>query len=451
MMSKTQKNLLFGFLSWGILAVCAFAPKSPSLFVGRHTNRIVPLLFSTLTPQDEAQQLPADDDGLTSGGVHIPSTGISVTDEMEMAEKDRFETELVPITGYTEVAAQIVTTSESRLSFEPVRYLVSLSPANSSAPAEESSSTEEDDDDDTTKMRTFALVDMPPYSPSLVAKIKVFMGGEQKNSRLAALLITSRDGIHYDDAPAVYRMRRADLEHWKQAFPGLEVVAYRMDIPRDCREFVTQVLDGYGPFALQEETTNCTFVETGRPLTYTSNLWDHDEAEDYLRGRKPIDEVKYNVTTSEADYTPEAIRAKEENKRILAVYTPGHTFGSVSYIFPETGFCCSGFTIPVEDTREEDNPYMGSAGPALDCRGYITTNRGGIQKQMQSARELVRAYSDRFHTVLASRADPLMLHGNDKERKLFLLDLLAQYEKIGKIYEELGITGGVDDDDEDDE
>ena len=40
---------------------------------------------------------------------------------------------------------------------------------------------------------------------------------------------------------------------WANAFPNLEVVAYRLDIPRDCRECVTQILDGYGPFALDND------------------------------------------------------------------------------------------------------------------------------------------------------------------------------------------------------
>jgi hypothetical protein len=417
------------------------SPLSPVCFRPRHALCIP--LSATLIPNEASRRRDGEDE---LGNVQIPSTGISVSDEMEWADKDRFETELVPITGLSKVAAQIVTTASSRASFEPVRYLVSLSPQ----PPEESRENQGDDskaadhpDKMPTAERSFVLVDIPPFSPSLVAKIKDFIGA---TGHLAAMLVTSRDGIHYDDAPAVYRLRRSDLEYWKRAFPAMAIIGYRMDIPRDCRESTTQILDGYGPFALQEDDPkNVSFVETGRPLT-SDKPWDHDEAEDYLRGKKAINETKYDNVAKDASYTPESIRSREENKRILAVYTPGFSFGSVSYVFPEIGLCCSGFTIPVEDTRDEENPYLDSAGPALDCRGYITTNRGGIQKQMESARHLVRTYGDRFHTVLASRGDPLMLPQDDPEyRRKYLLDVLKQYEKIGKIYEELGI---FDDEDE---
>jgi hypothetical protein len=417
-------------------------PFSPICFLPPHaTAGISP--SATLFPDASSQRSDYEDE---LGNVQIPSTGISVSDEMEWADKDRFETELVPITGLQKVAAQIVTTTSSRASYEPVRYLVSLSPP----PPEESQHGQDDDSkaaDPVTKIpkaeRSFVMVDIPPFSPSLVARVKDFIG---TTGHLAAMLVTSRDGIHYDDAPAVYRLRRSDLEYWKRSFPEMAIIAYRMDIPRDCRESTTQVLDGYGPFALQEDDPkNVSFVETGRPLT-SDKPWDHDEAGDYLRGKKAINETRYDNLAQDESYTPESIRTKEEKKRILAVYTPGFSFGSVSYVFPEIGLCCSGFTIPVEDSRDEENPYMDSTGPSLDCRGYITTNRGGIRKQMESARNLVRTYGDRFHTVLASRGDPLMLPQDDPEyRRKYLLDVLKQYEKIGKIYEELGI---FDDEDE---
>ena len=433
----------------------AFVPAAPkiesrrsSCFLPRHSKNT--LLAVASSPPDKLQPFEGD--------VQIPSTGVSINDEMESSEKDRFETELVPITGFKKVAAQIVTTAASRGSFEPVRYLLSLSKAPPEAKTTEEDDNEEANDNSSLQEqqqsseeppRTFVLMDIPPFSPTLVAKMKKFMG---PNSHLAAMLMTSRDGIHYDDAPAVYRMRRTDLDFWKQAFPGLQIVGYRLDIPRDCRDSVTQILDGYGPFAWQEELSedettgnlvvkNASFVETGRPLTVME--WDHDTAQDILRGRKPVDadddKVDDALTGGKEEYSPETIRAKEDGKRILAVYTPGHSFGSISYIFPETGLCCSGFTIPVEDTRDEENRGMDSAGPALDCRGYITTNRGGIAKQMESAKRLITTYCDRFDAVLPSRGDPLALNGDYAEKKEVLLDVLDQYERIGKIYEELGI------------
>ena len=87
---------------------------------------------------------------------------------------------------------------------------------------------------------------------------------------LHSILVTCRDCLHYDEAPAVYVSRRCDLGRWREAFPSASVVMYRLDVPRDCRDEVTQRLDGYGPWALDEATSE--FVETGRPLTVRE--WD---------------------------------------------------------------------------------------------------------------------------------------------------------------------------------
>ena len=378
--------------------------------------------------------------------VQIPSTGISVNDEMEAAQRDQFVTDVVPIKGIQGVA-QLITTPIVRGSYEPVRYLLSLTPPsipllNDTAEVDipkmiEPSGIHSSD-------RTFVLVDVPPYSPQLVTRMKSFMGID---SSLAAILITSRDSIHYDEARGVFSTRKSDLDLWKQAFPDLQVIAFRLDIPRDCRDYVTQILDGYGPFALEQEqesdsTWNMSFIESGRPLTYEE--WDHDIAQDVLKGQKPPDDEE--AVTGNVEHSLESIRSKERGKLILAISTPGHTFGSVSYIFPAQKVCCSGYTIPIEDTRSEENRGMVSTGPALDCRGYITTSRAGISRQMESARKLVNTYTDRFDVVLPARGDPLLLDGDTKEKKELLLDILNQYKRIGEIYEQLGITGdGLDD------
>ena len=226
----------------------------------------------------------ADKDDL--GDVPIPTTGVSVADEMEAAQKDRFTTEFKPIKqGIHKNArlAQIITKSTfGSLSFEPMRYLVGLPPS------------------ETLSSTAFLLIDIPPYTKQLAAQIRSFVG---PNGRLAAIIVTHKDGIHYDEAPSVYTLRRADLQRWSEAFPNVEFVAYRLDIPRDCRQSITQVLDGYGPFALQLAKTdgagssdqdngnamiNATFVETGRPLTY--ERWDHDVTQDIMtRGKPPPD------------------------------------------------------------------------------------------------------------------------------------------------------------------
>jgi hypothetical protein len=103
----------------------------------------------------------------------------------------------------------------------------------------------------------------------------------------------------------------------------------------------------------------------------------------------------------------------------------------------------------VEDSRAEENPGIEGAGPALDCRGYITTSRAGISRQMQSARSLINTYSDRFEVVLPSRGDPLYTDDDAQERKKELLDIVNEYDRIGKIYEELGIMDSGDDDEDD--
>jgi glyoxylase-like metal-dependent hydrolase (beta-lactamase superfamily II) len=274
--------------------------------------------------------------------------------------------------------------------------------------------------------------------------MKAFMG---KNGRLVAMIITSRDAIHYDDAPAVYTTRRADLDQWKKAFenndpepenglPSVAIVGYRIDVPRDCRMMMTQILDGNGPFAWDEN--NRTFVETGRPLTIAA--WDFDVTQDVLAGKTPPPDDQ--IYPEEDDlYSPESIRKKEENRKILAIYTPGHTFGSLSFVFPERKICCSGYTVPVEDPRtmEDDDMDMRSQGPVLDCRGYISTSRAGLSKQMESARFLVDTYADRFDVILPSQGEPWLLPDLPMRQEV-LRETLRQYQRIGDIYGQLGIT-----------
>ena len=411
--------------------------------------------WSPIPPDEQESSLydesAADD---SSGDVHIPAAGISVFDEMDNAQRDRFVSEVLPISGLTGVA-QIISSPMVRYSFEPLRYLVALSPPTLKEPTSDKHMDKDEDEELTVVEQTFvnstfALVDVPPFSPHLAARIRSFMGVGHK---LAAILVTSRDAIHYDEAQAVFSNRRSDLRMWKQAFPHAEVIAYRLDTPRDCRAFVTQQLDGYGPFGASETLGNLTFVETGRPLTYDE--WDYTTAQNVLSGTPPPDDDDNNDGDDASEqeqrdddekYTPEAIRAREEDKAILAIYTPGHSFGSVSYVFPKMNVCCSGFTIPVEDNRIEDNEGFMDTGPALDVRGYITTSQAGIKRQMESARALVTTYHDRFSTILPSRGAPLLLGGSAEERKEDLLQTIDQYQRIGKIYSQLGITSSPDDD-----
>lgn len=342
------------------------------------------------------------------GNVHIPSTGISVADEMVDAAQDRFVTDLVPVEGWPGVA-QLLSSPINSGSFEPARYLVQFRPIGTN----------------------YCLVDIPPYSPALIERMHNFMG---EHGRLSVMVVTSRDAIHYDTAAALYATRRSDLVQWRQAFASAQVVTYRLDTPRDCRPSVTQCLDGYGPFAWN----GTAFVETGRPLTVEA--WDYSVAQQVLSGQTPPDDAD-NVSAHDEDYSPAAIRQREEGQDILAVFTPGHSFGSVSYVFPHQQVICSGFTLPIEDTRLDENRMDDATGPALDCRGYLSTNKAGVARQVESARLLIDRYLDRFRVVLPSRGDMLILDEDLEERRSLLREIVNQYETIGRIYEDLGITG----------
>eukprot|EP00523_Entomoneis_sp_CCMP467_P002254 CAMPEP_0168747912 /NCGR_PEP_ID=MMETSP0724-20121128/15902_1 /TAXON_ID=265536 /ORGANISM="Amphiprora sp., Strain CCMP467" /LENGTH=469 /DNA_ID=CAMNT_0008795719 /DNA_START=16 /DNA_END=1425 /DNA_ORIENTATION=- len=393
--------------------------------------------------QDDKQHDQLSD--LVSEESHIPTTGISVGDEMDAAQSDQFVTDVVPIEGLTGVA-QLVTTPSMQYSFEPVRYLVALDPPRSSSTTDAESTANNDGDQQSSPViyenATFALVDVPPFSQQLVERLKDFMG---INPKLVAILTTSSDAIHFDEAPTqmyAANRRAALLSKWKESFPEANIIACRLDTPRDCQPIVSQKLDGMGPFGWDEQDQQ--FLEMGQPLQLVE--WDHTTSQQVMNGEKSPDVAEESMAESQTDgnddsYSPSAIRDREEGRRILAVCTPGHSYGSVSFVFPETKVCCSGYTIPVEDTRAEENlGYLG-AGPFLDARGYITNSQAGVTRQMESARRLVTSYVDRFSTILPSRGDPLMLDGNTKEdQKEIVMGIIDQYDKIGQIYEQLGIT-----------
>jgi len=419
-----------------------------------------------------------------AGNVNIPKTGISVSDEMvALQSKEQFVTRLISLEeedgygGSTCVpegvrAAMIETTVSDQIGEEPARYLVPLS--LSSVSDEDGSNTALD-----TPMK-YAMVDIPPFSQELANQIRTFMSPPpsktdettqtQQTGILSNILITCRDGIHYDESPAVYVTRKSDLIQWKRAFPEAHIVIYRLDAPRECKELVNQVLDGYGPWAFGEAneeasattdepkpkkkkkktktTRKSEFVETGRPLTRVE--WSEEVQEQVLdQGMAPPDDDDDGTDDVNGLYTPEAIRAREDGKEILALYTPGHTYGSVTYIFPNVKICCSGYTIPLEDARTEG--ASGSmAGPTMDYRGYITTNQGGMARQIESAQHLIDVYGDRFEAVLPSRGSPVCLAGdrngtgtdtqrNVKYRARIWGQVLNDYAELGKVYEQLGI------------
>lgn len=442
--------------------------------------------------QDRSNNKGEEDEANYDATNIIPQTGYSLADQLENKpeNKERFETTLTPIVvgirenkevefqydedgfpiGYEEAedaeedsggdhegVARIDTVSTlGNVGEEPVRWLVSLEETN--------------DDGGDDKRQSYAMIDLPPYSDKLADEIRYFMDPEynittltsndssKAKASLDVILMTNQQCIHYDSTPAVYVTRKSDLKKWKMAFPSAAVVMYRLDIPRECRDEVTQVLDGYGPWGWSEDDQK--LVETGRPLTIEE--WDEDTKSKVLdQGELP--EVAESASDSSEDdgddndplYSPEAVREREEKHRLLAVYTPGHTFGSVTYIFPKRGICCSGYTLPlessgasaIEDSYDDEDDLMSSTSstpippqaPRLDYQGYLATS-ASRPRQMSSANSLINNYIDRFRVVLPARGDVVFLDSEKEARKRELMESVGLYKKIGDIYGRLGIV-----------
>lgn len=469
---------------------------------------------------------------------HIPKTGYSLSDTLENSSpenKERFVTTLTPIItgiisttydnnmneekvlefqydedgfpiGYTQETkdeekkqdeegedgrstrhqgvARIDTISTlGNAGEEPVRWLVSL----------EDDNTYDESVNKRQHKESYAMIDLPPYSDKLANDIRFFMDptynttttttekdSGTRGASLDMILLTNQQCIHYDNSPGVYVTRKSDLSKWKKAFPLAEVIMYRLDIPRECRDQVTQVLDGYGPWGWVEEENvdeeveggDCKkkkFVETGRPLTIEE--WDDDTKTKVLtQGEMPpddqLDDEDGNSSSDDDDdnalYTPEAIRQRESNHRLLAVYTPGSTFGSVTYIFPKRGICCSGHALPIEssgntatieyddnDEEDDDSDFATTTrsssspippqGPRLDYQGYLASS-ASRPRQMSSASSLINTYIDRFRVILPARGDVVFLDSDVDTRKRELMEMVGLYQKISDIYSRLGIV-----------
>jgi hypothetical protein len=413
--------------------------------------------------------------------MNIPTTGVSLADSMK--KKEEFIATLTPILNvgtsgekefeilyndegfpigvkqdeesdstaneqHHEGVARIDTVSTSgSVGEEPVRWLVSLTDPN---------------EDGEVQCQSYFMIDIPPYSDSLANDIKAFVDpnfnntkgdASQPRGKLDAILVTNQECIHYDQSPGVYVTRTSDLEKWKTAFPEVKVIIYRLDQPRECKESVTQVLDGYGPWGWDKN--NLGFVETGRPLR--TEAWDETTTSNVLKlGELPPDDAE-NETSNTGDddemYSKEAIRQREDNYDLLAVYTPGHTFGSVTYIFPKRCICCSGYALPLESVsstldgfgyeNSDGETYSATPiapqGPRLDYQGYLATSVSR-PRQMSSASKLINDYVDRFKVVLPSRGDVVFLENDQDRRKSELMENIGLYRKISEIYGRLGIT-----------
>ncbi len=385
------------------------------------------------------------EDEHVSGNVHIPKTGISINDEMtEMQMTERYLTKVFPLEVKGVAAIQTVTADTA--SDEPMRYLVPLDDLNGQDDDDEEEENESEDEAKESEEETdYAMIDIPPYSDDLKAQMQSFFS-KSGNGKLSYILITCQTGIHYNEASSVYITRKSDLRAWKDAFPDVTIAMYRLDVPRDCRGLVTQVLDGYGPWALENKEDSNTeprkFEETGRPLTVME--WDEEIQTKVLdEGRlPPDDEEDESDAETEKLYTPEAIKEREASRDILAVYSPGHTYGSVTYIFPKSKICASGLTIPVEDTRAGASLFGQpmSAGPKLDYAGYLTTNAGDLQRQVESGRHVATIYSDRFEVVLPARGPAVNLAAyNEFERSKLLHEIMDDFAELGRVYNQMGI------------
>eukprot|EP00571_Detonula_confervacea_P015723 CAMPEP_0172298650 /NCGR_PEP_ID=MMETSP1058-20130122/1206_1 /TAXON_ID=83371 /ORGANISM="Detonula confervacea, Strain CCMP 353" /LENGTH=647 /DNA_ID=CAMNT_0013007931 /DNA_START=119 /DNA_END=2062 /DNA_ORIENTATION=- len=436
----------------------------------RFETTLTPIVVGIRESEKEEVKFEYDDDGFPIGVV-----------QEEVEEENNEEEEGNNSLRRHQGVARIDTISTlGNVGEEPVRWLVSLG--------------DTDDDDGDDHRESYAMVDLPPYSDKLADEIRSFMDPEYNNATDAAasdsssdnvnkskakasaglevILLTNQQCIHYDSSPAVYVTRKSDLQKWKKAFPSAEVIMYRLDVPRECREEVTQILDGYGPWGWDEEQggenkeEGKKFMETGRPLTIEE--WDDDTKSKVLtQGEMPPDDQEVEnddaSTNSSSDdddgddslYSPEAIRQREEKYRLLAVYTPGHTFGSVTYIFPQRGICCSGYTLPLEssgNTASEDDYYddydeadvtsskaVPPQGPRLDYQGYMATS-ASRPRQMSSALSLINNYIDRFRVVLPARGDVVFLDSEKETRKREIMESVGLYQKIGDIYGRLGIV-----------
>jgi len=278
--------------------------------------------------------------------------------------------------------------------------------------------------------KDFVMIDVPPFSLELFDSLQKFM--EEKNGNIKAILITNANSVHDAKVSGMYSSPTSDLSYWLEAFDpdengssegsssGIKVIMHRLDIKRHYSKKITQVLDGYGPWAW--DTSQQEFVESGIPLTVMD--WDDDKIEEFMRTDSVGDD-------DSPEKLQEKIRSNEEGKQILAIYTPGHTSGSMSYVFPVADLVVSGFTIPSLSGGEESR---------LDYKGYITTNRGTFEKQVESASLLKDNYIDRFSLVLPSRGTIINFLGKSEQEKNDLLSgMIDQFLKVGKLYDSFGI------------
>lgn len=322
---------------------------------------------------------------------------------------------------------------------------------------------------------TYVMVDVPPFSKKLVLEMQTFMATrgrrirekefteedeenedddepeivEPSSETIAsmaplAILITSKNTIHYPQAEAVYSIRRSELLQWIAVFPNIQIVMHRLDLPRNVRMDLQslagnnlQILDGAGPYGWEydkQSTKLPTFKELGPELKLLD--WDYDKINDLYDDENPLNATQIAMDEAETDGTspriPTPIELQISQHPLIAVHTPGHTSGSISYLLPQSRVCASGSTLP-----------DGTAHYQYDSRGILSTNEGGLETQGRSGRRLVEDYGGVIQCVLPTKGEILEVEGfTDEELRVgFWEEILGQFDKVSRVYKRLGIVG----------
>jgi hypothetical protein len=124
-------------------------------------------------------------------------------------------TEVVPIKNLPGVSTGHITRT-NKGSFV-IRYLVAHSPAEAAPESEEHRPYERRNHAKTTPTAatatSYVMVDVLLIALSWLLVARAFMG---PGSKLASILVTSRDAIHYDRSPSVFTILRSDIGLWKK-------------------------------------------------------------------------------------------------------------------------------------------------------------------------------------------------------------------------------------------
>jgi hypothetical protein len=264
-------------------------------------------------------------------------------------------------------------------------------------------------------------------------------------------------------------------ENGSSSSPIIEVIMHRHDVERrqlGNTKLVTQQLDGYGPWEYDLSTTgtdsedNDKFVETGDPLVLLNwstekimSLYNDPTVNATAIALKEANKLRKQQRKNNANNNTKKPAKGESGSSssgnngitITAVYTPGHTMGSMSYVFDmgdSLKVCCSGNTLPDAASGGRER---------MDQLGSMTTasNKNGLLRQVESCHTLLNDYiicgdggdeteKDDDNTypvaVLPARGEIVSLaHLPPERQKSFWQDRITQFEKLSRVYTNLGI------------